>query len=403
MEKNSASTTPRGHATAMIDRRAVLRLFAGSASLALNGALLTACGGGSATPPPPASAAPQTKPAAVTAAASSAAAGTSVAASAAGGETPSPQLVDKAKKEGQVQLYTSLDTQIVDAVIKPFKERYGIDVQYYRATPAAITGKVLQEADAGKVQADIVDASDIGAFLAMKQRGLLKPYRSPVTEAVAANLRDPDNTWVADRLTQVVIQYNTNLATDPPKHWQDLTDAKYSGKLAYSASSAGDSAPRLYTLAKTFGYELLQGYAANKPLRLDTPQLVTQTIENGERVITFDMNDNIAQRSKLQGKPTDYLFPDEGVPTEPGAVGLMKDGAHPNAAMLFYDWWMGNEGQKILVDGGKYSSRSDLAPPQGSPPLSQLKLLVLDYADYQANRAGILEKMTQIFGGEWGV
>jgi iron(III) transport system substrate-binding protein len=238
----------------------------------------------------------------------------------------------------------------------------------------------------------------------MKQRGLLKPYDSPAAHTVAANLRDPDNYWVADRLTQAVIQYNTTLVAgaDIPRHWKDLTDARFQGKLTYFSSSNGDGAPRLYTLAKAFGWELLEGFAKTGPLRVQTPQLITQALENGERAVGFAQNDNIALRSKQQGKPTDYLFPDEGVPTEPGAVGLIQNASHPNAAMLFYDWWMGDEGQKLLVDGGKYSSRSDLPAPTGNPPLNDLKLLVLDYNEFQQQRPQILKRMAEVFGGTWG-
>lgn len=311
--------------------------------------------------------------------------------------------VGKAKSEGNVMLYTSLDTKIVDAIIKPFQEQYGIKVQYYRGGSADVSSKVLAEAAARRIQADIVDASDVGAFLAMKNEGILKPYDSPAAKSVAADLRDPDNTWVADRLTQGAIQWNTHLVgSTPPHHWKDLADPRYAGKLTFFSSSNGDGGPRLYTLALAFGWELLEAYAANKPLREATPQLVTQLLESGERAAAFCTNDNIAWRSKKLGKPTDYGFPAEGVPTELGAVGLLKDAPHPNAAILFYDWWMGETGQKILVDGGKYSSRSDLAPPSDNPPLKDLKLLVLDYAKYQAQRSQILKRLTQIFGGEWG-
>ncbi len=311
--------------------------------------------------------------------------------------------VGKAKSEGNVMLYTSLDTKIVDAIIKPFQEQYGIKVQYYRGGSADVSSKVLAEAAARRIQADIVDASDVGAFLAMKSEGILRPYDSPATKSVAADLRDPDNTWVADRLTQGAIQWNTHLVgSTPPHHWKDLADPRYAGKLTFFSSSNGDGGPRLYTLALAFGWELLEAYAANKPLREATPQLVTQLLESGERAAAFCTNDNIAWRSKKLGKPTDYGFPAEGVPTELGAVGLLKDAPHPNAAILFYDWWMGETGQKILVDGGKYSSRSDLAPPSDNPPLKNLKLLVLDYAKYQAQRSQILKRLTQIFGGEWG-
>ena len=116
----------------------------------------------------------------------------------------------------------------------------------------------------------------------------------------------------------------------------------------------------------------------------------------------FLQNDNIAWRSKLQGKPTDYLFPAEGVPTELGACGLLANSSRPHAAALFFEWWMSPEGQAILVKGGKYSSRTDVEPPTGSTPLSKLKLLTLDPAEYKKDRTKILDQMTAIFGGEWG-
>ena len=40
--------------------------------------------------------------------------------------------IAKAKAEGKLVLYTSLDTQIVDAINAEFTKRYGIEVQYFR-------------------------------------------------------------------------------------------------------------------------------------------------------------------------------------------------------------------------------------------------------------------------------
>jgi iron(III) transport system substrate-binding protein len=125
-------------------------------------------------------------------------------------------------------------------------------------------------------------------------------------------------------------------------------------------------------------------------------------LERGERAAGFLQNDNIAWRSKLQGKPTDYVFPAEGVPTEIGACGLLRSSPRPHAAALYHEWWMGPEGQTLLVKGGKYSSRTDVAPPEGSIPLSQLKLLMLDYAEYKRDKSKILDQIAAIFGGEWG-
>jgi iron(III) transport system substrate-binding protein len=311
--------------------------------------------------------------------------------------------VDRAKAEGKVVFYTSLDTQIVDAINAGFKQKYGIDVQYFRGGSSDVTSKVLAEADAGRPQADMIDASDLAALLLMKERGLLKPFKSTAMEAVAKELRDPDGTWITDRLTQAVIQFNTKeFGSAPPATWADLGKASMQGRLVYFSSANGDGAPRIYTLAKHLGWDVVKAMAATRPLRVQTPQLITQVLERGERGAGFLQNDNIAWRSKLQGKPTDYVFPAVGVPTEIGACGLLKSAARPHAAALYYEWWMGAEGQAILVKGGKYSSRTDVAPPEGSTPLPNLKLLTLDYAEYKRDKAKILEQIASIFGGEWG-
>jgi len=309
--------------------------------------------------------------------------------------------IDKAKTEGKVVLYTSLDTQIVDAINAAFTKKYGIEVQYFRGGSSDVTGKVLAEADAGRSQADMVDASDVAGLMLMKERGLLKPFKTPAMDPIAKELRDPDGTWIADRLTQAVMHYNSKeFGSTPPSTWEDLT--KLSGRLVYFSSSSGDGAPRLFTLASNFGWDLLKKLAATKPLRVQTPQVIAQVLERGERGAGFLQNDNIAWRSKRQGKPTDYVFPAEGVPTEVGACGLMKNSARPHAAALYYEWWMGPEGQALLVNGGKYSSRTDVEPPEGSTPLSKLKLLAPDHVEYKKNKPQILDRLAATFGGEWG-
>jgi iron(III) transport system substrate-binding protein len=325
---------------------------------------------------------------------------------AAGGPTMASEIdVEMAKAEGKVVLYTSLDTKIVDAIIGPFKDQYGIAVEYYRGGSADVSSKVLAEADAGRVQADIVDASDLAALVVMKERGLLLEKQSAANAAIPAELQDPDGTWLADRLTQGVIQYNVDEfgGDKAPKSWQDLADPRFKGRLAFFSSPNGDGAPRLYTIAKNFGWDYLESLAANEPLRLASPQLVTQVLESGERGVAFATNDNIAWRSKQEGKPTDYVYPAEGVPTEPGVVGLIKDSANPHAAFLFHEFWMGSDAQALLVKGGKYSSRTDVDPPVGSIPLGDIKLLTFDHVTYGAERDDILQRMTDIFGGEWGI
>jgi iron(III) transport system substrate-binding protein len=333
-------------------------------------------------------------------------AGASVArtgAAAAGPLSASQIDLARARAEGGVVIYTSLDTQIVDAMNKVFSAKYGIKVQYFRGGPGDVTSKILAEADAGRPQADIVDAGDLASVLLMKERGLLTPFRSDAESVIAPHLRDQDGTWITNRLTQGIIHYNTQeFGTAPPQHWADLTRPGFNGRLVYSSASNGDHAPRLVTMAEAFGWDLLKKLAATKPLRMQSPQLATQVIERDERGACFLQNDNLALRSKAEGKPTDFVFPTEGVPSEIAASALLRSATHPHAGALYHEWRMSPEGQALQVKGGKYSARSDMAPPVGFPLLSSLKLLNLDYALYKKNRDRHLDQIAAIFGGEWG-
>lgn len=372
----------------MSRRRALRSLAGGSAALAL-GSLLAACGQAPATATPaPAAAAPAAKPPAASGAAGAAFDWTTADAAA-------------ARKEGEVSLYTSLDTKIVDAILKPFQEQTGVTVKYFRTGAQPLAAKVLQEADAGKVAVEVLDVSDVAAILTMKQRGLLELHKSKWYEKIPADLRDKEDLWAACRLTQGCIQWNTQkLEGAAPKAWKDLTDARFQGKLAFS-SDAGGPGPRFLALAQALGWDWLSAIGKLNPIFVESPQVLTQILERGERVVGFDQNDNIAWRSKDEGKPTDFVFPTEGVPTDPGVVALMKGAAHPQAARMLLDWWISDPGQKLLVAGGKYSSHPDLDPPKGMPPLKGTKLLSYDYLDWQKNRADITKRFGKALNAPW--
>lgn len=309
-------------------------------------------------------------------------------------------VVAQAQEEGSVVLYTSLDTQIVEAIIAPFEERFDIEVEFFRAGSADVSIKVLQEAEAGRLGADVIDISDVAAFFSMKDRGYLEEYESPFRATIDPSLMDPDATWTACRLTHGLHQWNTELLKEePPQTWAALADPAWQGQLATWIDPGGSEVPRLFAVASGLGWELLERIAENNPLYIDSPQSLTQLLEQGERAVGFAQNDNLAWRSKREGNPTHYLFPQDGAAVEIGAVGKAKDSPHPNAGLLLLNWWLGNEGQAELARGGKYSSRTDIASPEGSPPLAEINQFPIDYEEYEANREEIIDRLKSIFGG----
>ena len=75
------------------------------------------------------------------------------------------------------------------------------------------------------------------------------------------------------------------------------------------------------------------------------------------------------------------LYPSDGVFVIPVADLGGEGQPNPNAAKLFAEFIISDEVQKIFPADGGFAARSDIAAPAGSPPLSSLKILAVDY-DY---------------------
>src|SRR5436309_14692157 len=88
-------------------------------------------------------------------------------------------LIEAARKEGKVVWYTTL---IVNQAIRPLKEAFekkypGMDLQYVRADESPTAAKLLGEANAGRVQADLFDG--ISNMIPLRRAGIVAPYVPP--------------------------------------------------------------------------------------------------------------------------------------------------------------------------------------------------------------------------------
>lgn len=313
--------------------------------------------------------------------------------------------VEAAKEEGLVNIYTSVDTAALDAINAAFTEKYGIQVEYFRGDSQDAISRVLNEANAQAVQADVVETSDSTGIMYLKDEGITRAYQSPEAENFPAVYQDPDHFWTYTRLTLGVIAYNDAGLEAAPTSWEELAGPPFSDSLAYFSDSQGSGAARLWTIAENLGWDLLEAWAAASPLRVETPQLLRQTLERGERLVGIAQNDNHALSSQQDSDGSmRFAVASEGVPLEPAAISVTAEAPHPNAALLYHDFWLSEEGMQVLVDvGKKYVAREEMSQPEGAVPLDEITLMVPDYQKYIEERDTALTRLQEIFGGEWGL
>ena len=141
------------------------------------------------------------------------------------------RLVELAAEEGQLNLYTSMTSDLADTVAEAFTDTFDIDVNLYRANGETVTQRVLQEQEAGYFGNDVVETDGI-EMAALEQRGRHVAVLRPAARAGPRGrpLRRLDRHPVQHLHAQ--LEHRLVSAEDAPKSWEDLADPKWDGLLA---------------------------------------------------------------------------------------------------------------------------------------------------------------------------
>src|ERR1044071_5334527 len=91
----------------------------------------------------------------------------------------SSELINQAKKEGEVILYSTMSVTDFAIFEKHAREKYPfLNIRHVYLASGRQAARVMQEFRAGRVQADVLGNSP-EPLLYMKQQGVLGVYRSP--------------------------------------------------------------------------------------------------------------------------------------------------------------------------------------------------------------------------------
>src|SRR5215468_1154114 len=149
------------------------------------------------------------------------------------------RLIAGAKKEGVVTVYSSVTVDDQKALVSAFEKKYGVKLQFWRASSENILQRAMVEYRGGRYDVDAIETST-AEMESLHREKLLIEVKSPhLADIVPAALR-PHREWVGDRLNVIVAGYNTDLIkkADAPKSYEDLLDPKWKGRLGIEADDA---------------------------------------------------------------------------------------------------------------------------------------------------------------------
>jgi iron(III) transport system substrate-binding protein len=279
------------------------------------------------------------------------------------------RLIDGARKEGQVVIYSAL---IVNQAMRPIAEKFGkkypfVKLSYWRADSEDITAKLAAEVRANNVVADVFEGTGVGEQ-AVEAR-LALPYYTPAIEAFPVEYRDPAGMWTPTRLSYYSIAYNTRLvpADKVPKSYEDLLDPQWKGKMAWRIGSATGTPLFLTNLRLAWGEEKARAYFDKlKEQKIvnfgaGSARTLVDRVIAGEYAIALNIFAHHPLISKAKGAPVNSRLLDP-TPSTAATMGVVKGLKHPHAAMLLIDYILSKEGQEILLKA-EYFPADPTVPP----------------------------------------
>ena len=318
-------------------------------------------------------------------------------------EAITPQLIEAAKKEGKVVLYSSMDLPVGEKLGKAFEAAYpGIAIQIERSGSERLFQRIGQEFDSNIHAADVINSSDAAHFIPWKKNGWLMPFVSEdIAKYFPEAYRDPDGLFTTSRIWLSSIACNTNLVKpeDAPKSFSDLLDPKWAGKMVKGHPAySGTIMTATFQLVRELGWEYYEKLSKQRVMQVQSSTDPPKKLSLGERAVMADGNEYGVVLLKEAGQPVEPVYPAEGAPTISGPTGIFASAPHPSAARLFQAWLHTRETQQFFMDfTAQHSVHPQVTSKPGRRKLSDIKLMKEDPAGVEASSEEIKTRYAKLF------
>ena len=263
------------------------------------------------------------------------------------------RLAERARHEGTVVLYTSLAPTESKPLAEAFEKKYGVKVELWRALSDKVVQRVVTEAQGRRYAVDVVETNGPEMEMLAREK-LLAEIHSPHIADLPQAAIPPHRTWFPDRMNYFVVGFNTQKVqrSEIPATYEGFLDPKWKGRIGIEATDAEWMATLVKTWGEAKGMDYFRRLAAMKPDVRKGHILLAELVAAGEVPVGLTMYNSNIESLKRKGAPIDFVAV-QPVAARPQGIGVAKAAPHPAAALLFADFVLSPEGQRLFESMGR--------------------------------------------------
>ncbi len=283
-----------------------------------------------------------------------------------------PEILQSAKAEGSVTVYSSVNESEALPQWKLFEQATGIKVNYVRASDAQLNGRVAVEYRAGQPSWDLI----ISSAASQLNQDVLAKFEVPEVRKLMENARDKNGKWYGVSAYYNTPAYNTKLIPDAsalPKSYDDFAQAKqWRGKVAIDTNDTKWLAGMFRHYGEDRARKMMLDLVANlQPTIIDGHLPVARGVGSGEYALALSNYTALTHNVQLSGAPTD-IFVLDPVVVFMHQLAFSARAPHPNAARLAANFILSQEAQAYGAKTGRSPTRPDVQP---NPPDAVARLM----------------------------
>lgn len=283
-------------------------------------------------------------------------------------------LVKAAQREGTLTYYHVTSIDITSDWTAAFSRRFGVQTKNVRGPGYPTWDKWLSESRVGRHICDVIQVTDPSLIEPANREGFVARYTPEAGRVILADMK-ADGVWYAIHANIMGIGWNvqkTNTAEQESifaQGWDALGDPRWKGRYGTTTPASGGSDYVFWymfmtALRERYGDPWLERIAANKPDVFISKPPMFDRLAAGEYSIIDQASQDGLTSLYLKGAPVRWTYPDP-VPCNLTAQAVSANAPHPNAARLFQEWALSEEGQRGWFNvTSVLPSRADVIDPR---------------------------------------
>src|SRR5882762_4818942 len=193
------------------------------------------------------------------------------------------RILQGAKKERQVVVYTSLNLKDSVPIAEAFEKKYGVKLTLWRSSSEKVLQRALTEARAGRYT---VDAFELNGpeMEALYREGMLEEFHSPQFRNLPPQAFTKHRHYAADRFNFFTIAYNTNLVkpNEVPNSYEDLLHPRWVGRIGIEAGDTDWFGSIVKLMGEDRGLAFFRKLSQMKPQIRTGHTLMAELVASGE-------------------------------------------------------------------------------------------------------------------------